>query len=210
MLEENNTRRTVHQCSPSEARKTLGVHIAPDGNMNSQIEAMLSASEAFSTKLKHSRLSGCDALHSFNTRIMKTLTYPLPTSMLTEVDCNKIMSPTIHSVLGKAKIVRSIKRDVLYGPLQYQGFGLTNLHVCQGSMQLAQLVQFCNTNTELGKIHNITLQNLILEVGLTGVPFQHDYAVLHNCATDSQMKHIWKFCYTQHQNTLNNKPSQTV
>ena len=180
----------------------MGVRLAPDGNMLSQIEHMISQTTEFATKLKRSNLSGYDALLAINTRIMRTLIYPLPTLTLTQEDCTRIMKPLLHSVLGKAKIVRTIKRAVLYGPQLRQGFGLTNLYVYQGCAQIVQLIQFFGTNTELGKVHNITLQHLMMELGVPGIPFQQDYKVLYHCATDSLIKHVWKFCH-EHKITLN-------
>ena len=122
MLDDNNQQKMVYQCKPSEARKTLGVYIAPDGNMDAQIEYMYNKACAFSSKLRHCQLTGYDALYAVNTRIMKTLQYPLPTLHLTKSECTKIMYPILCSLLGKMKIVRTIKREILYGPRQHQGF----------------------------------------------------------------------------------------
>ena len=195
MLDDNNQRKMVYQCKPNEARKTLGVYIAPDGNMDAQIEYMYNKACTFSSKLKHCRLTGHDALYAVNTRIMKTLQYPLPTLHLTKSECTKIMYPILSSLLGKMKIVRTIKREVLYGPRKYQGFGLTNLYVYQGCTQLAILLQFSTTTTELGRIHRITIDSLRLELGTTTFPLNLPYNQCCECATASWIKHVWKFCW---------------
>ena len=52
MLDDNNQRQMVYQCKPDEARKTLGVFIAPDGNMDAQIEYMYNKVCSFSSKIE--------------------------------------------------------------------------------------------------------------------------------------------------------------
>ena len=112
MHDDAGQRHSVYQCQLHEARKTLGIFLAPDGNMIAQIEYMYAKACTFAAKLKYSRLSGYDALCATNTRIMKTLEYPLLT--LTKVECSKIIFPILCSILGKMKIGLTIKREVLY------------------------------------------------------------------------------------------------
>ena len=194
MEDENSQLREVYQCKLNESRKTLGIHLAPDGSMTSQLQFMKTKAQQFSVKLYHSNLSGYDAIFAANSRILKTLAYPLPVLTLSKQECASIMYPVISSVLAKAHVVRTIPRDILYGPKKYQGFGLTNLHVYQGCTQIAQLIQFSSTRTELSNIHDISLQNMIMELGVTKVPFQLSYEIHEKCATPCLMKHIWKFC----------------
>ena len=130
-----------------------------------------------------------------NTRILRTLAYPLVTTTLTKQECTGLMTPILVPVLGKAKIVRTIPRAILYGPTKYQGFGLTNLHVYQGCAQIAQLLQFWNTSTELGKVYKISYEYLLMELGVQQQPFQVNYAIYHKCAEESLLKHIWKFTH---------------
>ena len=101
---------------------------------------------------------------------------------------------TLQSI-RKMRVARTMKWDLLYGPQKYQGFGLTNLHVYQGSMQLALLMQFYNTHNELSRLHNITVENLLMELGVTTIPFNLSYDACGACTTESWIKHIWKFCW---------------
>ena len=85
--------------------------------------------------------------------------------------------------------MRTIPRAILYGPTKYQGFGLINLHVYQGCAQIAQLLQFWNTSTELGKVYKISYEYLLMELGVQHQPFQVNYAIYHKCAEKSLLKH---------------------
>ena len=140
MADENHERRPVYQCTPDESRRTLAVNLAPTGDMTKQLQVMTTQAKQFGSKLKHSRLTGLEAIIAMNSRIMRTLSYPLVTTTLTKKQCQQIMTPILYSVLGKAKIVRTIARAVLYGPKKYQGMGFLNLYVYQDSVQLSQFM----------------------------------------------------------------------
>ena len=84
----NLTRNEHHQ-----AMKTLGVAIAPDGNVNGQFENMLKASELWATQMKRGRLSKQDAWIAFHSTVWKTLSYPIPSTIFSQEECTKIMRP---------------------------------------------------------------------------------------------------------------------
>ena len=108
--------------------------------MEAQLDYMMVKVAKFSSKLKHSKLSGSDALYATNTQIMKTLAYPLLTISLTKSECTRTMYPALCSLLEKMKVVQTIKQELLYGPRKYQGFGLTNLYALQGCTKLSLLM----------------------------------------------------------------------
>ena len=194
MLDDNSNRQTIHQCAVSEARKTLGIRFAPNGDTSVQKDYMRDVAEQFANKIRSGSLRGHDAYVAMQSRIMKTLEYPLPTITLSEHDCKYIMAPIISCVTNKLQIMRNIRRDLLYGTTKYQGFGWDNLYVKMGSMQIARLVQFGGTKTDLGKLQEQTLQCMIMELGLSGNPFTHDYSTLQFCVTKCTLQHVWEFC----------------
>jgi hypothetical protein len=64
--------------------KTLGVSIAPDGNMMDQYETMLQASRLWTEQMRTVNLSKTDAWISFISTVSRTLAYPLPATTLTK------------------------------------------------------------------------------------------------------------------------------
>ena len=80
MNDNKGGRKPVYGCTPAEARRTLGVYLAPDGNMTLQLSKMLEQSTKFGTRLKNSRLSGCDALLAMNSQILRTQDTRIPPS----------------------------------------------------------------------------------------------------------------------------------
>ena len=60
------------------------------------------------------------------------------------------MAPDICHVLSKLKIVKKIKRKVIYGPTYMQGMGIKSLYTLLGAVYLALIVQLYDTDTDLG------------------------------------------------------------
>jgi hypothetical protein len=94
--------RTEHRLSRldfNNATTTLGVEIAPDGNMKRQKEVLLGKATKWADQMQHSKLSkykGWVVLASTN---WKTITCPLPATSLTQEECEKIMAPAVGQAL---------------------------------------------------------------------------------------------------------------
>ena len=104
--------------------------------------------------------------------------------------------PIIKSVLAKMQIVSTIKRHVLYGPIHLQGMGFKNLYTLLGAIHCSILVQFYNSDTDLGKLLQTSLECLTMELGLSESTFHYDYTKYSTATTHLWMKHLLEFCYT--------------
>ena len=62
------------------------------------------------------------------------------------------MAPAIRHVLAKMKIVKTIKSKVIYGPTYIQGMGLKNIYTLLSAVHLAVIIQFYDTDTDLGQL----------------------------------------------------------
>ena len=106
---------------------------------------------------------------------MRSLNYPLPANTITEKECAHIMAPILISVLAKMKIVSTIKRDVIYGPVHLQGMGFKMLNTQLGANHCTLLVQFYGTDTDLGRLLQTSLEFMTMELGRPNDPFHYDY-----------------------------------
>lgn len=105
-------------------------------------------------------------LLDLNSTFMMSLIWPLAAIPLTKNYCKQIMAPAISHVLYKLKLVKKMKRKVIYSPLYLQGMGLTNIYTLMGSIHLATIVQFYDTNTDLGHLLQTSLECLMMELGI--------------------------------------------
>jgi len=92
--------------------------------------------------MKVGRLTHEAAAFSLCNVILKQLTYPLVTMMLTEKECTAIVQPILVAGLPAMGIVRMMAQAVVHGPLCYHGLDIPNLYTEQLLACLQALLQY--------------------------------------------------------------------
>jgi hypothetical protein len=101
---------------------------------------------------------------------MKTLEYPLAAITLTKLQWDYILSPTITATLPRAGFVRTIKRDLVYGPEGTMGMEIRHPHVLQFLRQLGTVMHQMQHPTMITpQLMITTLEQVMLEVGIGGM-----------------------------------------
>jgi hypothetical protein len=80
---------SLKQMEPWAAERTLGIRLAPDGNMKDQFDWMLATARKWTDKIRTGHLPRHLTWLAWKTTIQKTLEYPLPTTTLTKTQCDK-------------------------------------------------------------------------------------------------------------------------
>ena len=138
---------------PHEAFKTLGMFPAPDGNSEEQTRYLKEATEEFAEKLKGvSHKLPNDVWIATQTTIMKKLEYPMRATTLSRDQWSKVMAPLWQTALPHCGISRNFPRDVLYGPMKYQGMGAKDPWILQGLKHLEVLWEKTERNDVTGKL----------------------------------------------------------
>ena len=106
------------------------------------------------------------------------------------------MAPILKNALAKLQVVRTmIKRGVIYSPIHLQGMGMKTLYTLVGATYISLVLQFYDTDTNLGRLLQTSLKCLPIELGLESFPFTMNYSKYSKCATASWIKHLRKFCF---------------
>jgi hypothetical protein len=190
--DENGVTVTLERLEPWEARRSLGVYQAPDGNMNEQYRVMLGQSEKWASNTRHSRLPRHLVWQSLKVSICMTLKYPLPATTLSKEQCEDIMKPILSAGLSHSGIVNTVKRAVAYGPERFLGLGLPHLHVEQTIEGVQRILRFVKSKAVPGQFIRSTIQDHTVELGLPGNMFQHSFKEFGHLATQSKMKSMWE------------------
>jgi len=130
---------------------------------------------------------------SLNTAILKTLTFPLPSTTLTQEQCKQIMRPIIRAGLSGSGTMNSLPRILVNAPIMYHGYALPELYVEQGILHIQKIMKFCNSKALTGELLRCSVEQHKLELGLPGPFFTNDYKLLGHLATATWVKHTWKF-----------------
>jgi hypothetical protein len=185
--------RPLKQLEPWEAERTLGVRLAPDGNMESQFDWMLRTARLWTDKIRAGHLPRHLTGLAWRTTIQKTLEYPLPTTTLSLKQCDKITSEIAKVALPRCGILRTFPRALMYAPLKLGGLNIPNLYVEQGISHIIRLVRYSKSKSHsTGILLRQSCEALKLELGANGPVFQNSlaYAPL---AADSWVKSTWQF-----------------
>jgi hypothetical protein len=113
---------------PHTARRTLGVHLAPNGNSSTQTKICMEKAQAFLGKLKHSKLSKQTKWKAITTVMSPGVLYPLVTSTCTKKDLDRIERVIASAKCNALGLNEHFPQALLYGPLCYGGMQLPSAH----------------------------------------------------------------------------------
>ena len=135
----NGIKRKVARFDINHSKDGLGLHVNPDGSMESQLEFLTKKIDAWTTKLKRSSLSRHHTYIAAKTRILRTLIYSLPGCMFSIKQCRSIEFSLYKVLMPKMGVSYTIPLPYRYGSAQYQGLSLLHLH---SQMMIEQLKIF--------------------------------------------------------------------
>ena len=188
-------RVSIERVDPHMARKTLGIWTAPDGSMTAELDYLKSKVKAWVDKVRVRHLPHHLVWQSLRTGIFKTLEYPLAATTFTSLQCRELCAPLLQVGLSRSHIVRSMPRDVVYGPRTVGGFSLPNLFVEQGLAHVSAFLLFGRSATSItGCLLRASFEYLHLEVGTSICPLQLPFLPWSACAVPSWAKTLWAFC----------------
>jgi len=160
---------TIPQLSVTEARRTLRVRVAPDGNNDAEIQHLMQIANEWFTAMKVGHLTKEAAAFSLQNVVMKQLIYPLVATMLNQKECEAVMCPILVAGLPAMGVVRTMARDVVHGPLCYQGLDILHLYTEQMLTRFSTLLQYGSQVEDVtGSLIRFTAEAFWLELGLVG------------------------------------------
>jgi hypothetical protein len=114
-----DNRKVVKRLEPHQAYETLGVFLAPDGNLNEQIHKMMKATMSWADGLRTGTISKNEVWMALQSTIMRTLSYPLPALRFTRSQCEAIMAPILQYCLPALGICRNFPRKLVFSTFDY-------------------------------------------------------------------------------------------
>jgi hypothetical protein len=183
------TRKEAH-----EAPLTLGINVAPNGQQEAQMEYLRDKGVEFAESYRSARgLDRNDAWEGMMTTIMATFRYPAVAISLTWAQWNEVIAPVFQAGLNKSGISRMFPRTVLFAPDLFQGLGVMHPFHFQELEHWETILRCGNNGTTTGGLIQVSLEELRLELGVSGMITEWDYYVLEDCATDCWVKTVWKY-----------------
>jgi len=150
---------------PCQAYETLGVYLAPDGNLDSQIEKMSKAVSTWVDGLRTGQLSKEEAWLALQSTILRTLYYPLPALHLSKAQCKSILALLLRFCLPYLEICRNFPRKLVFSTFDYMGLNFLHLFTIQEIYGLKDVIFHTANDTLTGRLYLSSLELLLLELG---------------------------------------------
>ncbi len=191
ILDTDRRPNLVQRLEPHEARRTLGVRLAPDGNMETELDYLLDVAKDWQCKMKNSKLGRWESMFSLRNVLLRKLVYPLPATTFNKEQCQLIMSPILAQGLPLAGFIRTFPHALAHGPLKFCGINIPNLFTEQTLAHIHTLLKFSNQAQDLtGFLLRASGETMRLELGWTGQLFEAPL-ILQELITESWLKHTW-------------------
>ena len=178
----------------SEARRTLGVRIAMDGNNNAEFMYLKGVATNWVENTRNGHLPSHYAWQSMLTTVLKTLQFPMVATTLSRPQCDKIMSIVLQGGLPASGIARSFPYDMVYASLDTFGLAVPDLFVVQGIQKIQRILR-TTTGPQMieGRLIRVAIQQHLVELGCAGPLFHLPFSPWGNLATKSWIRHVWHF-----------------
>jgi hypothetical protein len=130
----------IPQMKTTDSYKYVGVNIALDGNMDTQIKDLHQKCTSFATLFNQSYFNTRDARQGFVTIFIPSVCYPLATTSITKTILQDIQRPIIHAVLSRLGFNSHMPRCIVFASRKLGGLGLLDLYSEQVASQIKLLI----------------------------------------------------------------------
>ena len=190
----NGTVKLLERLPVFEARRTLGIRLAPDGNNDAEVKFLRERTLEWADCIRMGHLPRRLVWELMQTTILKSIQYPLLVTMLSQKQCTLIMAPLLKQGLSSSGVVHSIPRKVVYGPTKFQGLGVSNLFTFQKVEHIFRSLKYCWAEEHLtGQFIRQSLEATKLEIGCEGPLLSKSFHDLGMLATPMWITHTWEY-----------------
>jgi hypothetical protein len=162
----------IKQIEPNEARRTLGVWQAADGQEDTQKEVLINKIKDWGANTDG--ISKKEAKTATVSTLGRSIRYPLAATAMTTQQCEEVDKHFRKHVLGKLGVVRTAPGTPIYSPVELGGIGLQRTEVNQTIDHIKMIIQHGHTDSITGKLIRNTLEQLSIEAGLGTGPLLVD------------------------------------
>jgi hypothetical protein len=180
----------------TEARRTLGVRLAPDGNNQAEFKYLREECNQWADRIWSGMVPRKYAWQAFSSTIWAKVAYALPATTFSQQQCQESTKRMVAATLSKMGINKNIPRDLVFGSKNKQGLGFPDLYVWQGTEAVNRFLKYMSSGSSAtAHLLKASYELLVLESGLDQ-PLSYAYKQWKTCITDSFLSHLWQFIDT--------------
>ena len=176
--------------------KGLGVHIAPDGSYNDQMQASIKKIQQWNESIRTSYLDRHDVHLSAFSSIFKTVEYVLPATSLNTRQCHKLDTTMHKTYISRIGINKNLPLPYRYASKRFQGLSSFHVESNQIIQKIKIFVTHANQNTQLGMTITSMLESIQLFLCTDTNFFELDYSKYGHLFKKEKgwIIHMWQVC----------------
>jgi hypothetical protein len=186
-------RKVVKRLEPYQAYETLGVFLAPDGNLKAQLQKMKNVAIKWADNLRTGSLGRCEVWIALQSTILRTLNYPLPALRLTKAQCNSILAPILQYCLPEMGICRNFPRSLVFSTLDYMGLNILHLSYIREISRIKDVIFHTFNDTLTGRLYKTSMELFFIEIGTDPQHLSLDPTIIEVLATPTLIKSTMLF-----------------
>jgi len=136
----HNNRKAITKLEPHQAYKTLGVFLAPDGNLDAQFQKMKSGVIKWADSLRTGNIGRTEVWTALQSTILRALAYPISALRLTRCQIEQILAPLLQYCLPAMGICRNFPRKLVFSTLEHMGLNIVHLHTLQEILRIKDII----------------------------------------------------------------------
>lgn len=178
----------LRQLSPTEARETLGIWQAPNGQEDTQTDKLKKSVEEWCSGIVSRCIPSRDIEIGIKSTIGRKIHYCLVATCMTKKQCKQIIDPVVRRVMPKMRLARNTARIIVHAPTSLLGVGIDHPYYSQLVEHVKVLVDVGGTDKHTGLILTNLIEEHLLECGRAGQIFDWDMKINDKLLTDTWMK----------------------
>jgi hypothetical protein len=150
---------------PAEARRTLGIWQAGDGNQKKQVEILIENIQRYGKNIKGSGLSRREKEIALKATISRTIAYGAPATTLSKNQSDKVNKELRKAVIQGLGLAASTPTALIHGPKSINGLEILDYYTLQLIEHIKILMNHLDTNTRTNELLANLVEQHTLELG---------------------------------------------
>ena len=158
----------LKKLQPWEARRTLGIWQACDGNQRKQTEVLIENINKYGDQIKKSGLSTREKEIALRTTITRTIAYGAQATTLNAEQAEEVNKALRKATIQGLGIARSTAAAIIHGPKSRNGLEIIDYYTYQLIEHIKILIDHLGTKSRSGKLLETVIEEHTLELGMEG------------------------------------------
>ncbi len=190
-----NMTAPIQHCGVDGAHKTLRMMTWPSGSQEAIISQMKEKAQGWIDQATAANLTHRNLWFLLNVQFRPKVLYSIGACSASYATLAECLMKQYYKLVPLGSIRRSACRMVRQLDKGVFGAGCPHPAVECLAAQTTMLLTHYGCETAVGRLLQVTIELLILELGMGGQPFQADFSLCGGWVTDSCVKNLWEKCW---------------